>query len=38
MQTTAAHIITLIAGIGIFVGLNYIAYRVSAARFEKIDL
>ena len=38
MRTTAAHIVTLIAGILAFIGLNYSAYRISAARFEKIDL
>jgi len=38
MQTTPAHIITLLAGIGVFAGLNLVAYRVSAARFETIDL
>ena len=38
MQTTAAHIGTLIVGILAFIGMNYAAYRISAARFEKIDL
>lgn len=38
MKTTPAHIIALLAGMGIFAGLNVIAYRASAARFEKIDL
>ena len=38
MQTTAAHVLTLIAGMAVFAGLNAIAYRVSASRFEKIDL
>lgn len=38
MQTTPAHVITLLAGIAAFVGLNIAAYRLSAARFEKIDL
>ncbi len=38
MQTTPAHVITLLAGIVAFVGLNLAAYRLSAARFEKIDL
>ena len=38
MQTTAAHIVTLIVGILVFAGLNYAAYRISAARLEKLDL
>jgi len=38
MRTTAAHGFTLIAGILIFLGLNALAYRISAKRFEKIDL
>ena len=38
MQTTAAHVITLLAGIAVFIGLNVATYRISASRFEKIDL
>lgn len=38
MKTTAAHIVTLFAGIAAFIGLNIAAYKLSAARFEKIDL
>jgi len=38
MQTTAAHILTLLFGIAAFIGLNIAAYRISASRFEKIDL
>ncbi|HPF86459.1 MAG TPA: ABC-2 transporter permease [Candidatus Limiplasma sp.] len=38
MHTTAAHVITLAAGIAVFAGLNIAAYRVSAARFETVDL
>ena len=38
MQTTAAHVITLFAGIAAFAGLNIAAYKLSAARFEKLDL
>ncbi len=38
MQTTAAHVVTLIAGIAGFAGLNAIAYRLSAKRFETLDL
>lgn len=38
MRTTTAHILTLIGGIAVFAGMNVIAYRISAARFERIDL
>ena len=38
MVTTGAHVVTLFAGIAAFVGLTWLAYRLSAARFEKIDL
>lgn len=38
MQTTGAHVAVLLAGIAAFIGLNVAAYRISAARFEKIDL
>ena len=38
MQTTTAHIVTLIVGVLAFAGMNIAAYRISAARFEKIDL
>jgi len=38
MQTTGAHIATLLAGAAVFAGLNIAAYRLSAARFEKVDL
>ena len=38
MQTTTAHVITLLAGIAVFIGLNAAAYKVSASRFEKLDL
>lgn len=38
MRTTPAHVITLIAGAAAFAGLNWIAYRVSASRFAKVDL
>ena len=38
LVTTPAHVITLLAGIAVFAGLNVLAYRMSAKRFEKIDL
>ena len=38
MQTTNAHVLTLLVGIAVFAGLNIAAYRLSAARFETIDL
>lgn len=38
IHTTSAHLITLVASVLIFAGLNYAAYRISAKRFEKIDL
>lgn len=38
MRTTGAHILTLVGGVLAFAGLSAIAYRVSAARFEKVDL
>lgn len=38
MRTTWVHLVTLLGGMGIFAGLNVAAYRMSAKRFEKIDL
>jgi hypothetical protein len=38
IHTTTVHILTLAVGAAAFVGLNIAAYRISAARFEKIDL
>lgn len=38
MRTTWVHIAALLGGAALFAGMNWIAYRVSAARFEKIDL
>lgn len=38
MQTTAAHILTLVAGVAAFAGLSAAATGLAAARFEKIDL
>lgn len=38
MQTKPSHLATLAAGIAVFVGLNIAAYKISASRFEKIDL
>ena len=38
IRTTWQHIVTLLGGIAIFTVLNIAAYRMSAKRFEKLDL
>ena len=38
MQTTPAHIAVLLLSVAAFLGLNTAAYRLAAARFEKVDL
>ena len=38
MQTTGTHVAVLAGGVAVFAGLNYAAYRLSAARFAKVDL
>ena len=38
MRTTWVHVVTLLGGMAIFAVLNVAAYRMSAKRFEKIDL